>query len=130
MENILQGLSGVTSFIDDILITAPTEEKHLELLEEVLRRLDKAGLRIKLKKCQFLQSSVRYLGHVIDKHGLHPLPDKVEAIKDAPTPRSIQELKSHFGSTHILWEIFTKFINHSFSSLQVTEEGFSLEVGL
>ena len=97
MENILQGLSGVTSFIDDILITAPTEEKHFELLEEVLRRLDKAGLRIKLKKCQFLQSSVRYLGHVIDKHGLHPLPDKVEAIKDAPTPRSIQELKSYLG---------------------------------
>ena len=55
--------------------------------------------------------------------GLHPLPDKVEAIKRCSHTTINPGTQIIFGSTHILWEIFTKFINHSFSSLQVTEEG-------
>ena len=41
--------------------------------------------------------SVPYLGHVIDSEGLHPLPKKVEAIHQAPTPNNVTELKSHLG---------------------------------
>lgn len=44
-----------------------------------------------------MSSSVDYLGHRIDATGLHPLPDKVQAIKDAPTPTSVQELKAYLG---------------------------------
>ena len=40
---------------------------------------------------------VTYLGHRIDATRLHPLPDKVQAIKDAPAPQSVQELKSYLG---------------------------------
>ena len=29
--------------------------------------------------------------------GLHPLPDKVQAVQQAPTPRSVTELKSYLG---------------------------------
>ena len=36
MENLLQGLSGVTVYLDDILITRSTEAEHLATLEEVL----------------------------------------------------------------------------------------------
>ena len=35
-----------------------------------------------------------YLGHRIDAAGLHPLQDKVQAIKEAPVPKSVTELKS------------------------------------
>ena len=40
METLLQDIPGVIVYIDDILITGATEEKHLKSLEEVLRRLD------------------------------------------------------------------------------------------
>ena len=39
--------------------------------------------------------SVAYLGHVIDAEGLHPLPNKVHAIQQAPTPKNVTELKSY-----------------------------------
>ena len=97
IESLLQGIEGVVVYLDDILITGSTEQKHLETLEEVLSRLDKFGLRVKSKKCEFMRSSVTYLGHRIDATGLHPLPDKVQAIKNAPAPRSVQELKSYLG---------------------------------
>ena len=38
----------------------------------VLERLLNAGFRLNKAKCKFFQSSVVYLGHVIDGEGLHP----------------------------------------------------------
>ena len=35
-----------------------------------------------------------YVGHIIDKDGLHLTEDKVRAIKEAPKPRNISELRS------------------------------------
>ena len=62
-----------------------------------MSRLDKAGLRVKRSKCEFMKESVAYLGHRIDAEGHHPLPDRVRAIKDAPTPDSVSKLKSYLG---------------------------------
>ena len=44
-----------------------------------------------------MASSVAYLGHLIDAHGLHPLPEKICAIEEAPTPKNVTELKSYLG---------------------------------
>ena len=97
MEQLLQGIPHVSVYIDDILITAETEAEHLKILEEVLDRLAKAELRVKKHKCKFMASSVTYLGYVIDAQGIRPLPEKVEAIKQAPTPKNVTELKSYLG---------------------------------
>ena len=97
MESLLQGIAHVTVYIDDILITGETESDHMQSLEEVLKHLVKAGLRVKKHKCKFMALSVAYLGYVIDAEGLHPLPDKVQAVQQAPTPRSVTELKSYLG---------------------------------
>ena len=75
IESLLQGIEGVVVYLDDILVTGSTEEHHLQTLEEVLNRLDGAGLRVKQSKCDFLKESVTYLGHRINANGLHPLQD-------------------------------------------------------
>ena len=94
MESLMQGLPGVTVYIDDILVAGTTEEEHLKRLEDVLTRLERAGLRAQKSKCQFMKASVTFLGHRVDADGIHPLPEKVEAVVKAPTPRNLKELKS------------------------------------
>jgi methionyl-tRNA synthetase len=42
---------GVIAYIDDILIYVETEEKHDELVKEVLKRLEENGLVISPEKC-------------------------------------------------------------------------------
>ena len=97
MDIILQGITGVICYIDDILVTGETDKEHLDRLEQVLRRLKEYGLRVKQKKCEFLKESVEYLGHKVDSEGLHTLPSKVSAIMEAPEPRNVQELRSFLG---------------------------------
>ena len=97
METLLQDIPHVVVYIDDILITGPTEEAHLNTLDKVLDRLETAGLRLKKSKCILMAPSVEYLGHRIDKHGLHPTEEKIRAVQEAPEPQNVTELKSFLG---------------------------------
>ena len=106
LDTVLQGIKNCVVYLDDILVTGSNDEEHLSVLDEVLSRLEKAGLRLQRKKCQFMQTSVKYLGHVMDAHGLHPMPDKVQAIQDAPQPENVSQLKSYLG----LLSYYRKFI--------------------
>ena len=63
----------------------------------MLVRLEEAGLGLKKGKCVFMQDQVVYLGHQIDKTGISPVQDKVEALVQAKTPENVTELKSYLG---------------------------------
>ena len=97
IENILQNLPHTCVYLDDILVTGKTESEHIQNLEEVLTRLEKAGLRLKKQKCSFMLPSVDYLGHTISSEGLQPTREKIRAIKDAPTPTNLAQLRSFLG---------------------------------
>ena len=66
---LLQGLSHVICYIDDILVTGVSEEEHLHNLEEILKRLQQHGIRVNTEKCAFCQDTVEFLGHSIDQRG-------------------------------------------------------------
>ena len=108
MESLVQGISGVVVYIDDVLITGPTESDHLAALEEVLSRMKGAGLRLRRDKCAFLERSVVYLGYRIDEEGLHPVHDKVKAVQQAPAPKSVSQLKAYLG----LLTYYSRFLPH------------------
>ena len=128
IESLLQGIDGVVVYLDDILVTGSTEESHLQALDEVLSRLDKAGLRVKQSKCEFLRKSVTYLGHRIDADGLHPLQDRVRAIEEAPTPTSVSTLKSYLGML-TYYSRFLPNLSTTTSTVPPASEGCSLEMG-
>ena len=50
MEGLLQGIPSTGVLLDNILITGPSTEEHLDNIEKVLKRLSEAGLRLKAKK--------------------------------------------------------------------------------
>ena len=67
MDNLMRGIKGVSTYIDDILISGSTINKHLETLNVVLQKLETAGLKLNKSKCFFCTPRVEYLGHIIDK---------------------------------------------------------------
>ena len=97
MENVLSGLPQVAVFLDDICITGKDDAEHKANVREVLKRLTKEGLKINPKKCEWMLPSVTYLGFCIDREGLHPTAEKVRAVKDAPRPENVEQLKAYLG---------------------------------
>ena len=97
MDTLLKSIQQVVVYLDDILVTEVTTEEHCKSLEEVLSRLEKAGLLAEKNKCQFVAPSVTYLGHVIDSEGLHPIVERVKAVEGASEPQDIHQLKSYLG---------------------------------
>ena len=66
-------------------------------LKSVFIVLKGNGLRLKREKCVFLKDEVCYLGYKINKDGLTPIPEKIDAVLNAPTPKNVTELKAFLG---------------------------------
>ena len=89
MDNVLRGteeFAGV--YLDDIVVHSTDWKDHLDQVGQVLDRLKKAGLTIKLKKCCFGVSECTYLGHEIGGGGVRPATRKIEAVKEMPQPKT------------------------------------------
>ncbi|GKB36359.1 putative reverse transcriptase domain-containing protein [Tanacetum coccineum] len=84
----------VIVFIDDILVYYKDEEEHEKHLKIILELLKKERLYAKFSKCDFWIDSVQFLGHVIDKKGIHVDPAKIEAIRNwaaLTTPSKVRQ---------------------------------------
>ena len=65
-------------------------------------------LSIKRPKCDFLKSSLHFLGHVISPAGVAPDPSKVSAIRDMVAPTDVSHLHSFLGCTNF----YERFVPH------------------
>lgn len=97
MSEVLQGFDFCFAYIDDILIHSTTLEEHIEHLQKVFDRLRQHGLKLKLKKCSFVQKETNYLGFVINEKGIKPDLNKVEAIRKMQTPTMVKHVRSFIG---------------------------------
>ena len=85
------------TYLDDIIIFSETEEQHLAHIEEIFKRLEAADLKMKRSKCDFFKKHIHYLGHLISADGIRPLKDKLDSIRDMPTPCNSKEVKQFLG---------------------------------
>ena len=129
MDTVLQGLPKTICYLDDILVSRATKEKHLHNLEMVLQQLEQYNTRAKKAKCAFLCDAVEYLGHRIDADGLHTLSSKVKAIQDAPQPQNVQELRSFLGLLHYYGKFLPNLATllHPLNALLKTGSNYSIE---
>ena len=97
MNTILEGLEGMVCLMDNVLIFSSNKDEHDTRLMAVLQRLEKAGVTLNFQKCQFLQESIKFLGHVINKNGIHADPEKITAISNMKPPQSVSNLQRFMG---------------------------------
>ena len=81
-------------YLDDIYVFAETADQMLDRIQLVFNRLKEFSLKIKPKKSHFFQAEVDFLGHVLSKYGVSPNPEKIEKVRDWPTPTSSKEVHS------------------------------------
>ncbi|GJS11277.1 putative reverse transcriptase domain-containing protein [Tanacetum coccineum] len=89
---------------DDILIYYKTREERAKHLRLVLELLKKEKLYAKFSKCDFWLREVQFLGHVINAHGIHVDPSKIEAVKKWKAPRTPFKGEEHENAFQTLKE--------------------------
>ena len=114
MDEILAGIPGCICYLDDILVVGSSQEEHDQRLDTVLDRLSRRGVRLQKDKCLFSAPEVEYLGHVVSEKRLRPLESKYRAIRDAPQPQNLTQLKSYLG----LLNYYSRFLPNISTTLQ------------
>jgi hypothetical protein len=84
-------------YLDDIICFSATPEQHLLRLRLILQRISECGMKLKASKCVLLQTSVRFLGHVISSDGIGTDPEKTHLVQQWPVPSNISELRGFLG---------------------------------
>ena len=87
----------VVVYLDDILIFSETEEEHQKHVHEVLQTLQDAKLLVDPEKSIFHVQEVEFLGHIIRPNEVHMSPDKISAITEWPTPKTVKDVQSFVG---------------------------------
>ncbi|XP_037824418.1 uncharacterized protein LOC119612660 [Lucilia sericata] len=87
----------VFGYLDDLVIVSEDFETHLEILVRIASQFRKANLTLNISKSKFCVTSVNYLGFVIGNGGITTDPEKVQAIRDWPTPKNLKQIRGFLG---------------------------------
>jgi hypothetical protein len=100
MDKILRNLYAfANAYIDDVCVHSRTWEEHLVHLNRVLTALGEAGLTLRLSKCRFAHSQIKYVGHFIGSGRMSSQEDKLEAIRKINMPTTKKALRTWLGLT-------------------------------
>nr|XP_043633544.1 uncharacterized protein LOC122604740 [Erigeron canadensis] len=110
MNHVLKPFLGsfVVVYFDDILVYSRTTEAHQCHLSQLFKVLDHEKLYGNLEKCEFFTNKVTFLGYLVSEQGIQVDEKKIQAIRDWPTPQSIQQVRSFHG----LASFYRRFIKN------------------
>jgi transposase InsO family protein len=99
MEIVLKGIHWkyCIVYLDDIIVFSNTLEEHVERLNLVFSKLEKAGLKLNAEKCRFLETKVKYLGHIVSNKGIEVDGGYVKDVLNYPVPRDVADLRRFLG---------------------------------
>ncbi len=104
---LMESLEYVRAYLDDLLCTSKLSlEVHLEEIEEKLKQLCDAGLKVNAEKLTFYALEIKYLGYVLTRDGIKPQSKKVQAILVIKLPTGVRQFQHFLGMVqyyHDLW---------------------------
>ena len=87
----------IMSYVDDVVIAIQTLDDQIERLNEFFTCMKQVGLKCKPSKCGVLRESIKYLDRLVDKNGIRPDPEAVEAVLTWKAPKTDTQLMSFLG---------------------------------
>ena len=103
MSKLLSGPESIVCQMDDVLIFGKTKDEHDIRLMTALDGICLARVTLNREKYLFGQDSLKFLGHVVNKHGISADPNKVIANKQNG------DTSEHFCPTKIFRDQLRKF---------------------
>ena len=109
MNKLLRDLINMGK-MGSIMMGTEMEEEHDELVTEILRRLEKNYLYIKLEKCKWKVREVDFLGVVIGPEGIKMEKKKVKVVLDWLVPKSVKDIQKFLGLANYYRRFIEEFM--------------------
>ena len=109
INEVLHGIEDVFIYIDDILIASADHHSHMRTLQAVFLQLDKHGLRVSLKKCEWMQPQLDFFGYTLDQHGTRPTSSKTDSLTKLEAPHDYKTLRRYLGMFSFYRQHIAKF---------------------
>ena len=78
-------------YVDDMLVKSSTVEQHIEDLANTFAFLLLYNMRLNLEKCTFEVEAGKFLGFMVSQRGIEINPEKIQAILEMPSPKSVKD---------------------------------------
>lgn len=116
-------------YLDDLLIMSKTAESHIDNLRKVFLTLRKHRLQAKFSKCRFLETQVKFLGHILSKDGIQADPAKIKTLVDWQTPTNSAGMLQFLGLANYFRKFIPNFSRLSAPLYHLTKKGVPFLVG-
>ena len=80
-------------YVDDMLVKSKEELAHLDDLRETFTTLKQYQMKLNLSKCVFGVASGKFLGFMVSQRGIEANPEKVQAIINMASPKTVKEVQ-------------------------------------
>ena len=100
----------MAAFIDDVIIGIESEEGYDELVVEVIKRLEKNNLYMKLEKCKQKVREVGFLEVVIGADGIKIEEEKVKGVLEWLTPKYVKDVQKFLGLVNYYCQFIESFV--------------------
>ena len=87
----------VEVYVDNMLVKSKEKKDHLDDLKETFNTLRSYSMKLNPSKCAFGVSSRKFLGFMVSQKGIKANPEKVRAILEMSSPKTIKEVQSLTG---------------------------------
>ena len=109
----------VMCYVDDVVLATPTLTDHIDRLDEVFDCMKRAGLKCKASQCEILTDSIKYLGRMIDRRGVRPDPEAVEAVLTWKASRMDTQLMSFLEFANYYHEFIRGYADKVYAMQQL-----------
>nr|VZI30164.1 unnamed protein product [Spirometra erinaceieuropaei] len=113
IDEVFRGLLFTNVYIHEIFVASSSAEEHASHLSQIFDRFQQHGLQLNVDKCISVVSSLDFLGHHVDQHGITPLLEKVQSIVSFPVPKTLTQRRRFIG----LLNYYRPLISHCAATL-------------
>ena len=84
-------------YFDDLIVSTAIQEEHDKKLIEIFEIARKNNVKFNVKKFQYCQTEVKYLGFILGNNCIKLDPEAVQAIVDMKATTNLKELRPSYS---------------------------------
>ncbi len=88
IHNLIKHIPNCENISDNIWLWSQDITEHLKQLDDLLQTIERSGLTLKFAKCSFAVPEINVFGHIVSSRGIQPDKKKIEAVANAPAPKT------------------------------------------